>query len=177
MGNVAFYRSVIMGKWDLPWIQLKLMGANMLRSVRMTIMGFFLLVPLRGVMAQDKVGFEVDIRSNVRLVTMPIPEDMPQDFKTKYLLFLQQLKESIKAKTAEHTAADALVFQVRPGVKEIGAAKTKRPMASIVAYRKDSKSEFRGDILLYSYSTGENVSREEIDKFLAKQIITPMESD
>ena len=31
-------------------------------------------------------------------------------------------------------------------------------MASIVAYRKDSKSEFCGDILLHSYATGENVS-------------------
>ncbi len=143
----------------------------------MTILCLLLLLPLGGLKGQDKVGYEIDIRSNVRLVTMPIPEDLPTEFKSKYLLFLQQLKESIKEKTSEHTPADALTFQVRPGIKEVGSNKTKRPMASIVAYKKDSKSEFRGDILLHSYATGENVSKEEIDKFLTRQIITPLESE
>jgi hypothetical protein len=135
-----------------------------------------MLLPLGAIKAQEK-GFETDIHSNVRLVTMPIPEEMPPDFKVKYLMFLGQLKESIKAKTTERTPADALIFQVRPGIKEIGAAKTKRPMASIVAFKKDSKSEFRADILLFNYATGENVSREDIDKFLAKQIMNGIESE
>ena len=148
----------------------------MFRSVRVTILCLLCLLTVYGIKAQEK-GFETDIHSNVRLITMPIPEDMPPDFKAKYLIFLGQLKESIKAKTTERTATDALVFQVRPGVREIGAAKTKRPMATIVAFRKDSKSEFRGDLLLFNYSTGENVSKEDVDKFLTKQIIAPLESE
>ena len=148
----------------------------MVKGVRVTILCLLLLLPFCGIKAQEK-GFETDIHSNVRLVTMPIPEDMPSDFKAKYLLFLQQLKDAIKAKTSERTAEDAFIFQVRPGIKEVGSTKTQRPMASIVAYRKDSKNEYQGDILLYSYATGENISREEIDKFLAKQIINPLEKD
>ncbi len=148
-----------------------------MRSVRVTVLSLLLLLPLCGAKAQERTGSEIDIHNNVRLVAMPIPEDLPPEFKAKYLLFLQQLKESIKAKTSEHTQADALVFQVRSGIKEVGASKTKRPMASVVAYRKDSKSEYRADILLYSYATGDNVSKEEIDKFLTKQILTPMETD
>ena len=148
----------------------------MLRSFRVTILFLLALLPLRAIKAQEK-GFETDIHSNVRLVTMPIPEDLPQDFKAKYLMFLAQFKESIKAKTSERTPADALVFQVRPGIKEVGANKTKRPMASIVAFKKDSKSEFRGDILLFNYATGDSISREDIDKFLTKQIMSPMESE
>jgi hypothetical protein len=148
----------------------------MLRSIRATILCLLMLLPLGAIKAQEK-GFETDIHSNVRLITMPIPDEMPPDFKAKYLMFLSQLKESIKAKTTERTPADALIFQVRPGIKEIGAAKTKRPMASIVAFKKDSRSEFRGDILLFNYATGENVSREDIDKFLAKQIMYGIESE
>jgi hypothetical protein len=140
------------------------------------IVGIFLLLPLSAIKAQEK-GFETDIHSNVRLVTMPIPEDLPTDFKAKYLMFLAQFKESIKAKTSERTPSDALVFQVRPGIKEIGATKTKRPMASIVAFKKDSKSEFRGDILLYNYATGDSISKDDIDKFLTKQIMAPLESE
>jgi hypothetical protein len=152
------------------------MGENMLRCFRVTILFLLFLLPLCALKAQEK-GFEVDIHSNVRLITMPIPEDMPPDFKAKYLMFLGQLKESIKAKTGERTPTDALVFQVRPGIKEIGANKTKRPMASIVAFKKDSKSEFRGDILLFNYATGENVTKDDIDKFLAKQIMYGIESE
>jgi hypothetical protein len=154
-----------------------LVGGNMLRCFRVTILCLILLMmPLSAIRAQEK-GFEVDIHSNVRLVTMPIPEDMPPDFKAKYLMFLGQLKDSIKAKTTERTPADALIFQVRPGIKEIGAAKTKRPMASIIAFKKDSRSEFRGDILLFNYATGESLSKEDVDKFLAKQILFGIESE
>ena len=146
----------------------------MFRSVRVAMIGLFVLLPLCGIKAQDR---GVEIHSNVRLVAMPIPEDLPPDFQAKYLLFLQQLKDAIKAKTSERTPADALVFRVRPGVKEVGSAKTKRPMASVVAFKNDSKNEYRGDILLYSYATGDTISREEIDKFLAKQIINPLETE
>ena len=148
----------------------------MFKSVRATLLSSLLLLPLCA-KAQERTGSEVDIHSNVRLIAMPIPEDMPGEFKAKYLLFLQQLKESIKAKTSERTPENALTFQVRSGVKEVGSNKTKRPMASVVAFRKDSKSEYRGDILLYSYATGEAISKEEIDKFLAKQILNPLEGD
>jgi hypothetical protein len=149
----------------------------MLRSVRVKALCFLLLLPVYGIKAQDKAGFETDIHSNVKLVTSAIPEDMPADFKAKYLVFLGQLKESIKGKTSERPATDALVFQVRPGIKEVGTAKTKRPMASVVAFKKSSKTEYRGDLILYSYTTGDNLSKDEIDKFLSKQILTPLETE
>ncbi len=148
----------------------------MLKSVRSAVLALLMLLPLCGLKAQQK-GEGTDIHSNVRLVEMPIPQDMPEEFKAKYQMFVQQLKDAIKEKTSERTPADAFVFQVRPGIREMGANKTQRPTASVIAYRKDSKSEFRGDILLHNFATGGNIGKEDIDRFLAKQILFPLESE
>jgi hypothetical protein len=148
-----------------------------MRSIRVPILLLLLLLPLSNVKAQEKAEREMDIHNNVRLLEMPIPQNMPEEFRAKYQIFLQQLKEALKENTSEHTSASALTFQVRPGIKEIGLNKTKHVMASIIAYKKDSKSEYRGDILLHSYATGETVNKQEIEKFLTLQILNPLASD
>jgi hypothetical protein len=94
-----------------------------------------------------------------------------------YGLFLQQWKDAIKSSKADRELANALAFQVRPGIKEIGANMAKRPMAGITAYREGSKSEYRLDIPLHSYATGEAVSRQEIEKALNRRILTLIDSD
>jgi hypothetical protein len=144
--------------------------------IRISMLFLFLVLPLGNVRAQEKAESEIDIHSNVRLIEMPVPQDMPEEFRGKYQVFMQQLKAALKEKTSERSSASALTIQVRPGIKEVGLNKTKRPMASITAYKKDSKNEFCGDILLHSYATGETINKEEIEKFLTRQILDPLGS-
>jgi hypothetical protein len=148
-----------------------------MRSVRVQILFMLLLVPLLSVKAQEKADREIDIHTNVRLLEMPVPPDLPEDFKAKYQVFLQQLKTSLKENTSERISTSALTIEVRPGIREIGLNRTKRPMASITAFLKNSKSEFRGDLLLYSYATGDTVNKEEIDRFLTRNILAPLGSE
>ncbi len=147
-----------------------------MRSVRIRILFMLLFVPLLSVIAQEKAEREIDIHANVRLVEMPAPPDLPEEFKAKYQIFLRQLQTSLKANTSERSSASALTIQVRPGIKEIGLNRTKRPTACITAFVKDSKTEFRGDLLLHSYATGETVSQEEVEKFLTRNILSPLGS-
>ena len=146
-----------------------------MRSIRIPILFLLLLLPLWSVKAQEKAERETDIHNNVRLIEMPVPRDMPEEFKAKYQLFLEQLKTSLKEKTVEQSASSAITIQVRPGIKEIGLNRTKRAMASITAFKKNSTSEFCGDLLLYSYATGDTVNKEEIESFLTRHFLNPME--
>ena len=82
----------------------------MFKGVRVTILSLLLLSPLCA-KAQERAGSEVDIHNNVRLIAMPISEDMPAEFKAKYLLFLQQLRETIKAKTSERAPENARSYR------------------------------------------------------------------
>jgi hypothetical protein len=145
-----------------------------MRSVRMLVLFMLLFLPLGIVKAQEKAECETDIHNNVKLLEMPLPQDMPEELKAKYQLFLQRLKETLKEKTSEREAASALIIQVRPGVKEIGVNKTKRALARIAGYKKDSKGEYFGNIFLHSYETGDTVNKEEIAKFLNQQIFIPL---
>ena len=70
-----------------------------------------------------------------------------------------------------------LFVLVAPGVKEVGSAKIKRPLAQITAYEKNSKNEYLGNLLLYSYVTGETVNKEEIERFLMRQILNPIKME
>jgi len=131
----------------------------------LVLVGLVLLVV--SIKAQDKVEREIDIHNNVRLIQMAVPQDMPEELKSRYQAFLPIFVETLKEKTSEQFSENALTFRVVPGIKEIGSAK-------ITAYRKNTKSEYIGSLLLHSYATGENVSKEEIGQFLAKQILDPL---
>ncbi len=145
-----------------------------MKRSRMPVLFMLLFLPLAIGNAQEKAENEVDIHSNVKLLEMPVPQDMPAELKAKYELFVQRLKEALQESTSERTPASALTIQVRPGVKEIGAAKTKRALARVTGYKKDSKMEYFANIYLHSYETGDTVNKTEIEKFLSQQIFTPL---
>ena len=145
-----------------------------MRSTSIQVLFILLLIHIGTAKAQETAERETDIHNNVRLLEMPVPPDMPQELRVKYELFVQRLKEALAENTSERDAISALTIQVRPGVKEIGANKTKRALARIAGYRKDSKGEFFGNLYLHSYETGDTVNKKEIERFLTQQIFNPL---
>ena len=127
-----------------------------------------------GLGAQDKAGREINVHKNVLLIEAEVPQELTQEFKNKYQKFLPVFEEVLKESTSEQSSDGALIVRVVPGIKEIGAAKTKRVIARISAYRRNSKREFVGSLILHSYATGDTVSKEEIEQFLKKQILSPL---
>ena len=146
-----------------------------MKSIRFSVLFMLFFLPLCSAEAQEKADSETDIHNNVKLLEMPVPPNIPEDFKVKYQIFLGRLKQALKDKTAERSSTSALTIQVCPGIREVGSAKTKQPAARITAFKKDSKSEYVANFLLYSYATGETVNKEEIERFLALQILNPLE--
>jgi len=84
-------------------------------------------------------------------------------------MFEQALRES----TADEADECALTIRLTLGIKEIGTAKTKRPIARVAAFRKGAKQEFVGTLILYSYITSGMVNVAETEQFLKKQILEP----
>jgi hypothetical protein len=148
-----------------------------MKSIRYSILLMLFFLPLCSAEAQEKADSETDIHNNVTLLEMPIPPNIPEDFKAKYQVFLGRLKQALKEKTGERPSASALTIQVRPGIKEVGSSRTKQPAARITAYKKDSKSEYVANFLLHSYATGETINKEEIERFLSLQILNPLDSN
>jgi hypothetical protein len=134
-----------------------------------------LMLLLSGIGAtQEKAEREIDLHKNVRLIEMPMPQEMPEELRNRYQRFLPLFEEVLKENTSDRVLESALTIRIVPGIKKIGSSKTKRVIARVTAYRKDSKKEFIGNFLLYSYATGETVSKQEIGQFLKKQILGPL---
>ncbi|MBN1569925.1 MAG: hypothetical protein JXA73_18920 [Acidobacteria bacterium] len=146
-----------------------------MKSVRISILLLLFSLPLCSAVAQEKAERETDIHNNVKLLEMPVPSNIPEEFKAQYQVFLGRLKQALKDKTGERSSTNALTIQVRPGIKEIGQNRTKQPAARITAFKKDSKSEYVANFLLHSYATGDTVNKEEIERFLTLQILNPLE--
>jgi hypothetical protein len=127
-----------------------------------------------GAWGQEKANKEVDLHKNVKLIELPIPADIPEEVAQAYKSFLPILEESLKENTADQSDPCGLTIRITAAVKEIGAAKTKRPAASFTAFRKNSKQEFLGSFLLYSYVSSGPVSKDETTSFLKKQILDPI---
>jgi hypothetical protein len=123
--------------------------------------------------AQDKVDREVEIHKNIKLVVLSPAAEVPADVAKEFQSFLPTLEASLKESTADQPDECLLTLRVSAGVKEIGAAKTKRPMARITAYRRNSKQEYLGNFILYSYLSAGPVNKEETSQFLKKQILEP----
>jgi hypothetical protein len=124
--------------------------------------------------AQEKTEREIDIHKNVRLIIVAIPQEMPEELKDRYQKFLPLFEEALTENTSEQALENALTFRVVPAIKEIGSAKTKRAIARLTAYRKDSKKEFFSDLLIHSYATGKTVNKEEIGQFIKWYILNPL---
>jgi hypothetical protein len=146
-----------------------------MKSIRFSVLFLLLFLPICGAEAQEKADSETDIHNNVKLLEMPVPPNIPEDFKAKYQIFLGRLKQALKEKTSERSSTNALTIQVCPGIREVGTTKTKQPVARVTAFKKDSKSEYVANFLLHSYATGETVNKEEIERFLTLQILSPLE--
>ncbi|MBN1566746.1 MAG: hypothetical protein JXA73_02800 [Acidobacteria bacterium] len=132
-----------------------------------------LLVFSWSVWAQAVNDREAVIHKNVKLFIMAAKPDIPEDIAKQYQNFLPIFEEVLKENTTDESDACALTIRISIGIKEIGSAKTKRPMASVIAYRRGSKQEFVATFLLYSYTTSSLVNKEEIEQFLKKQILEP----
>ncbi len=124
------------------------------------------------VWAQDR---DVEIHRNVKLLIASPGSDIPAEIAAQYKTFLPLLESVLKETVPDQSDACALTLRVMPMVREIGAAKTKRAAARITAFRRNSKQEFFGNLILYSYVNSGLVNKEEISDFLQKQILEPAE--
>jgi len=127
------------------------------------------------VWAQESIDREVEIHKNIKLVMITPAAETPQDVLSQYKSFLPIFEEALKDSTADQSDDCALTLRVTASVKEVGAAKVKRPMARITAFRRNSKQEYVGSLILYSYVNSGPVNKEETGQFLKKQILEPAE--
>jgi hypothetical protein len=124
---------------------------------------------------QEKSDRELEIKKNIKLIELGVGSDIPEDLVMQYKAFLPILEDSLKEITTDQSDECSLTLRVAAGIREIGAAKTKRPKAHVTAFRRNSKQEYVGDFILYSYVNAGPVNKEETSQFLKKQILEPAE--
>ena len=129
------------------------------------------LCPGAGAQAQEKVQREVTVHENVRLVILAPADDLSDEVRKQYQAFLPLFEEALREATTNETDPCALTIRVSAGVKEVGSAKTQRPLARVSAFRRNSRQEFMATFILYSYLTAGPVNKEETAQFLKKQIL------
>ncbi len=144
------------------------------RNVRMVAALAFLFFSW-SVGAQEKPDREVEVHRNVKLIIMAPGPDIPEAIGAQYRNFLPILEQVLKENTTDQSDECALTLRVSPGIREIGAAKVQRAQARVTAFRRNSKQEYLGNFILYSYVTSGPVNKEETAQFLKKQILDPAE--
>jgi hypothetical protein len=125
------------------------------------------------VWAQENTGREVQVHKNVKLIEMPTAPDIPGEIAAQQRSFGSVFEQALKKSTADEVDECALTIRLAFGIKEIGTAKTKRPIARVTAFRKGAKQEFVSTLMLYSYVTSGIITAEETEQFLKKQILEP----
>ena len=125
------------------------------------------------VLAQEKPDRETEIHKNVKLIEMVVSPDVPTDLAQQYRDFLPILTDSLKESTTDQSDECSLTIRVNASFKEVGAAKTKRPLARITAFRRNSKQEYVGQFILYSYPNAGLVNKDETTQFIKKQVLDP----
>ena len=105
------------------------------------------------VWAQEKADRELEIHKNVKLIELGSAPSVPEDLVKQYRAFLPLLEDSLKSSTTDQSDDCSLTLRVSGDIKEVGSAKTKRPFARITAFRRNSKQEYVGVFILYSYIT------------------------
>jgi hypothetical protein len=172
--NLAKFQYVPSGDGMTPLSVIGEEDAMQVPKVRM-LMALSLLLLSWGVGAQEKTDRDLEIHKNVKLViTAPAP-DIPEDIATQYKSFLPIFEDVLKQNIPDQTDECSLTLRLSIAVKEVGSAKVKRPMARINAYRRNSRQEYVGSLILYSYTTAGMVNKEETEQFLKKQILDPAE--
>ena len=130
---------------------------------------------LANIAAQDEKDREIEIHKNVKLIQMAATPGLAADLAVQYRNFLPIFREVLKENTKDHGIDNNLILRVEPGMKEIGSAKTKRAQARVTSFCKNSRKEYIGSFILYSYLTQGPVNKEETEQFLRKQILEPLE--
>jgi hypothetical protein len=125
--------------------------------------------------AQQKSDREIEIHKNVKLIESTASSEIPGELVTQYQNFLPIFREVLKATTKDQPDQNVLTVRISAGFKEVGAAKTKRAQAQVTAFCRNSKQEYIGNFLLYSYATSSPVNKDETEQFLRKQILEPLE--
>jgi len=125
--------------------------------------------------AQEDFDRETEIHRNVRLTETAVTPNIPANLASQYQKFLPMLRDVLKENTKDQADEKSLVLNVSAGVKEVGAAKTKRAQALVTAFCRNSRKEYIGNFILHSYASNGPVNREETEQFLRKQILEPME--
>lgn len=123
--------------------------------------------------SQERSEREIAIHENIKLIEMSVAPEIPEDILQQYRGFLPILIESLKENTTAQSEDCALTLRVSAAIREVGSAKTKRPMAKISAFRRNSKREYLANFILYSYVNSGPVTKEETSQFLKKQILEP----
>jgi len=157
-----------------PWSLIGEIDAMQFPKVRIHMV-LALLVLSWSVLAQEKIDRDVQIHKNVKLIILAPAPDIPEDITTQYKSFIPVMEEALKESIGDQTDECGLTIRLSIGVKEIGSAKVKRPMARVTAYRRNSRQEYVGTLILYSYTTQGLVNKEETEQFLKKQILDPAE--
>lgn len=134
---------------------------------------FALLLFSSIVWAQDRIEREAVIHNNVKLIAMSPEPEIAESERNHYLQFLPLFEQVLKENTTSQSDECSLIIRVVPGVKEIGSKKTKRPLARVSAFRRNSRQEFVATFILYNYSSAGPVSKEDTTQFLTKQILEP----
>ncbi len=143
-------------------------------SIRMHLVLALLIFPISA-WAQDKVEREAEIHKNVKLIVMATPPETPQDIAGQYRSFMPIFEDVLKQSIKDQPDDCSLTLRLSFGIKEIGSGKVKRPLAKVTAFRRNSRQEFLGTFILYSYATASLVNKEETEQFLKKQILEPAE--
>lgn len=149
------------------------MGTKVSEAFLTLMIAAFLLLPCN-IRAQEKPQRELKLNQNAKLIEVLDTNDTQKKFNDEYQRFLPLFEDVLKIITANWPKGSELTIRVTPGVKKVGSAKIQRPYAKVTAFRKESKREFVGTLLLYSYATRGPVNSQEIEQFLNKQILGPI---
>jgi hypothetical protein len=130
---------------------------------------------LGNIAAQEEKDREIEIHKNIKLIQIAATPGIPADLASQYRGFLPMFRDVLEENTKDQGNENNMVLRVEPGIKEIGSAKTKRVQALVTSFCKNSRKEYVGSFILYSYINSGPVNKEETEQFLRKQILEPLE--
>ena len=143
-------------------------------KVRMLLVLAVLLFPW-AVWSQENIEREVTVRNNVKLIILAPAQDIPEGIQKQYHAFIPTFEQVLKENTTAQSDECSLTLRIAAGLKEIGASKVPRPFVRVTAFRRNSRQEYVGTLLLFSYMTSGPVNAEETAQFLKKQVLEPAE--
>jgi hypothetical protein len=147
--------------------------------MRLSIVPFFLYLIVLGLLgnlwAQGITDRETMIHKNIKLAEMAVSGDIPDNLAKQYRQLLPLFRKVLTQNTKDQPDEKRMLIRVEAGMKEVGSAKTKRALAHVTSSCRNSTKEYVGSQILHGYLTNGPVNEEEIEEFLRKQILEPMQ--